>query len=879
MKLSSWICALVFSASAKAHAQPPEDSAESQTYRHHTVQVVPAAHYKAGWIRRHLSGSLWRGAWTTPLEVEVLDLKAFAGGLVPDHSEDSTHSQVLIFRGQDGHRYRFRSLDRDFKMALPPDLRQSFVYEISKDMVCSANPLAPVMAALFLDAVGVLHTAPHVTVLPDDERLGSFRSDFAGTLGTLESDQAEGPSGWADYASSDRTISTTELLDLLLQNNDDAIDAASFLKIRLLDIYLGDWSRDRDGWRWAKVQQAGLWVWTPMAHEYDWAFARYDGLFPWAMTKLVPQVSSFGADFPRISNLVWEGREIDQRILVALDKAEWDSVTAMVVAAITDSLIQEAVGLLPSETQTGSEGTLERDLKSRRSKLYSASQSYYELLSGHVNIRASAKPERAEIRRLDDHQVEVQLYRRIDSLGDSDQKPLYRRVFDDAHTEDVRVYLLGGDDIARVDGEVDQSLSVRVVGGDGEDWLIDQSMVKGKPRSKGAPTVRVERKTHFYDSDPGTKFEVGQVTRINHDADDSPTFDLQDHETPPQDWGKAWKFEPWIGYNSDDGLSVGGGAILYKYGFRADPYVYRMQLRGQFMSGPQKFRGQYAGDFLQLLKGTHVFVNVSTSQRDIDNYFGLGNEAARDQKIDDDGGYEVEKKKFLFRSMVEVPAFTRAKVLLGTSVKNVYARGEGNAVLDTASVIGEGSVWMWGADAELFMETRDHPTMPTRGVVLHLQGSYVPVVSEKAEPFGKARAEARAYVTGRVVAPATLAVRVAGERVWGRYPYYEGATIGGTWTVRGFDRDRFTGDASVIGNAELRLLLARPHFPAYGVMGISLFGDMGRVFVSGEDSQRWHHSVGAGLWSSFIKPAYTFSATVARSVEKTTIQTYVGFMF
>ncbi len=588
-------------------------------------------------------------------------------------------------------------------------------------------------------------------------------------------------------------------------------------------------------------------------------------------------MSSFGADFPGISNLVWEGKDVDQRILVALDKTEWDSLTRSVVAVLTDSLIEDAGALLPADDRE----SFESDLKSRRAKLHRASESYYEFLSGHVDIRASGKAERAEIRRLDDHLVAVELYRIGDTTAGMEHRPLFRRVFEDAHTDDIRVFLQGGDDEAVVEGDVDQSISVRVVGGDGEDRLVDHSIVRGEPRSPTAQPASAseEEKTRFYDSDPGTTFETGPGTRVDRDDTEPFSYGVQDASFAVRDWGWAWKYEPWVGLNSDDGFSVGSGVVLYKYGFRADPYVYRMQLRGQFMSGPQKFRGQYAGDFLELLKGTHVFVNLSVSQRDIDNYYGLGNETVRDPQVDDSGGYEVEKKKLLFRSLVEVAAFRKAKILLGTSVKNVYTKGAGNVVLDTASVSGEGSVWMWSADLEVYMETRDHPLMPTRGVVLHLQGSYDPGVFDHTEPFGRARAETRAYVARTVVLPATLALRVAGEKVWGRYPFYEGATIGGAWTVRGFDRQRFTGDASVIGNAELRLLLARPRFPAYGVMGISLSADMGRVYVAGEDSQRWHSSVGAGVWSSFIKPAYTFSVSVARSVEKTTIQTFVGFMF
>jgi len=49
-----------------------------------TVTIVPAARYQAGWVHRLLLGAQWREAWSTPIDVPVLDLDTFDGGLTPD---------------------------------------------------------------------------------------------------------------------------------------------------------------------------------------------------------------------------------------------------------------------------------------------------------------------------------------------------------------------------------------------------------------------------------------------------------------------------------------------------------------------------------------------------------------------------------------------------------------------------------------------------------------------------------------------------------------------------------------------------------------------------------------------------------------------------
>ena len=43
--------------------------------------VVAGAHYRAGWLHRLMLGAHHRDLWATPLEVDVLDLSQFAGGL------------------------------------------------------------------------------------------------------------------------------------------------------------------------------------------------------------------------------------------------------------------------------------------------------------------------------------------------------------------------------------------------------------------------------------------------------------------------------------------------------------------------------------------------------------------------------------------------------------------------------------------------------------------------------------------------------------------------------------------------------------------------------------------------------------------------------
>ena len=53
-----------------------------------TRAAVAGARYRAGWFHRLLFGSHYRDLWATTVQVEVLDLSRFAGGLTPTGSSD-----------------------------------------------------------------------------------------------------------------------------------------------------------------------------------------------------------------------------------------------------------------------------------------------------------------------------------------------------------------------------------------------------------------------------------------------------------------------------------------------------------------------------------------------------------------------------------------------------------------------------------------------------------------------------------------------------------------------------------------------------------------------------------------------------------------------
>src|SRR5258708_7925137 len=104
--LASLAAALVPLAAAGQATGAPAPPALRQT-------VAAGAHYRAGWLHRLLLGAHYRELWTTPIDVEVLDLSRFGGGLTPQSCGGRRQTKSLRFLGGDGHQYVFRSVDKD----------------------------------------------------------------------------------------------------------------------------------------------------------------------------------------------------------------------------------------------------------------------------------------------------------------------------------------------------------------------------------------------------------------------------------------------------------------------------------------------------------------------------------------------------------------------------------------------------------------------------------------------------------------------------------------------------------------------------------------------------------------------------------------------
>src|ERR1041385_4380023 len=327
--LGQWVgLATLFTSSLlPAQGSAPKDSAT----------VVAGAHYSAGAFHRFFFGSRYRALWTTPIRVPVLDLQHFAGGLKPIERGGGQQTKSLRLAGADGRTYQFRSIDKDPTTILPPELKETFAADILRDQISSAHPAGAVVVAPLLETVGVLHTNPIIVQMPNDPALGEFRPVFGGLLGLIE----ERPKALADeettIGGASRIVRTSELFKRLDDEPAVRVDDHAFLLARLTDVFMGDWDRHDDQWRWALVDSGGPARWLPIPLDRDQVFVRFDGLLLSFARRTAPQLLNFGAEYGDITGATWNGRDLDRRFLTGLERSVWDSVAHGLKSRPTDA--------------------------------------------------------------------------------------------------------------------------------------------------------------------------------------------------------------------------------------------------------------------------------------------------------------------------------------------------------------------------------------------------------------------------------------------------------------------------------------------------------------------------------------------------------------
>ncbi|MFD2719970.1 hypothetical protein ACFST9_14675 [Hymenobacter monticola] len=408
-----------------------------------TVRTVAGAQYERGRLHRWLWGTHYRTIWATPVTVPVLHLAtAVPGGFTPLREGGSFQTKNLRLETPTGRQYVLRSVDKDATHALPASLRDGWVGRLMKDQTSVIHPYGAYIVPALADAAGVYHTNPRLVYLGDDPGLGEFRASFANALYLLEERPDGDQRAVASFGRSARVVSSRQAFEHLRADNRHRVDARHYLRSRLFDMWLGDWSRREDQWRWATYARPDSAVlYRAIPRDRDHAFFKFDdGVLTRLISYVKANYQSFGREIrlADVEGLNQAARPMDKSLLVYLTAADYQQVADSLRQQLSDAVIDRALQAWPAPVQALSAREFGDKLRARRSQLPAVAGRFYELLARDVELPGTDRAERFVVEGVEGRQLRVRV------LDVASGALVGERTFDAQFTRRLHLFGLGG---------------------------------------------------------------------------------------------------------------------------------------------------------------------------------------------------------------------------------------------------------------------------------------------------------------------------------------------------------------------------------------------------------------------------------------------------
>jgi hypothetical protein len=822
--------------------------------------AIAGKEYAAGGLKRLFFGAHYRDSWTANVRVPYLDLDTTFGGLTPYKKGGGRQTKSLKFNAANGRRYVFRSVNKDPVKALDYSLRETIVADVVRDQTSTQQPYGAMAADVMLNELGVLHAHPQLYVLPDDDKLGPFKTEYGNLLGMLEENPFDPKPGEKAFAGANEILRSYELFRKLYQDHDNYVDDKNFAVARVFDILSGDWGKHEDNWKWAGYKQGKKTLYKPIPRDRDHVFSRWDGILPWLADRewAKPTGENFGYDITGIRSLTSQARHLDRLIANELSKDDWLEAAKLVQEKITDEVIAQAVKNMPEEIYALSGKTIEAKLRARVKHLDRDILKYYALLAKEVDVVGSNKREYFEVTRNPDGSVSVAMYEvsKKDENAKGDEL-FYFRKFYPKETKEIRLFGLDGKDVFDIKGESENSITIRVVGGPGADIIHERSKVG----SSG-------RKTLIYERSKRGDIFLGEEGKMVASANDAAyNYDR-----------RAFAYNtylplPYFAYNADDGFLFNFGLQFTRQKYGKDRYSSKHSLQATAAtSGTYSF--EYAARFHQVFGNWDVELGGLVARPNhFTNFFGIGNDTRKDDDLYRRKFYKTRYDSYQLTAGLVRDFWKYSRLVMQLHYENNEGQiDKSKTLFGEQDFFGSEKINLAEGVIGLDLDVRDNANLPTRGARLVVSHHNGVITNNGNSNYGQTLAFIEHFSTKRILLPFTLGLKAGGGDSYGEIPFYKQFALGQNTFLRGFRNNRFTGASVLFFNSELRMKLFDLHTQIVPMqVGVKGFFDSGKIVEDKPGSTKWHNGYGFGIFIVPLEARFALNASVGFSDEETVL--------
>nr|WP_321221881.1 metallophosphoesterase [uncultured Psychroserpens sp.] len=791
-------------------------------------------------------GDHYRDIYSTKITAKVATLDTLYGGLEIVRAGGGHQTKSLRLKTKDGRELNMRALRKSATQYLQTvlfkdtyiqdEFEKTAIEGLIQDFYTAAHPYAFTVVPELSDAAKIYHTNPQIYYIPKHKFLGKYNNDYGGELYMIEERPEENYTGERNFGYANDIESTHDIIEKVREDEKYKIDENAYVRARLFDMLIGDWDRHQDQWRWAQFdQENGDKLYRPIPRDRDQVFSNFDGALLDVMRIISGSTKQLQVYDEKLEDIEWmnaAGVKLDRVMVQQSTKEKWLEHAQFLQENITDEVIEKAFSNVPKEAQDETLKEIKQKLKGRRSNLLDIAARYYNFLNELVILTGTDKDDYIEVIRIGDNETQVKISR----IKDGEKgEVIVDKVFNKDVTKELWIYGLDDKDVFEVSGKASNLIFTRLIGGQENDTYI----------------IKSGRRVKIYDheSKPNTIVENKSATIRFTDVYKLNLFDFNKHIV------KTSTITPAVGFNPDDGVSLGLQYVRTKNGFQRNPFSQQHRFKGGYYFATNGFSIGYDGEFANIMNDWNLHIGGRfTSENFTNNFFGYGNETVNnDDELDLDYN-RVKTSIYMAKAGILKKGnfgsdYGFRTIFEAIEIDNTPDRFITDFVPASADEFYKRRVF--GAlEAEYKYESFDNKLNPSRAMTFLLNIGVKTELEDTENTYGYLNSNLGFYNALSKNKKLVLKTDVRLQtRVGNDLIFYQASNIGGQNGLRGYRTERFTGRNSFVGSTDVRY-----SFNSFKTrtlpLQIGVFGgfDVGRVWFRGDFSKKWHNDYGGGFW-------------------------------
>ena len=244
-----------------------------------------------------------------------------------------------------------------------------------------------------------------------------------------------------------------------------------YVNARLIDLLVGDWSRDKNNWYWKQVYKSNQVVYEPIPINREQAFSKFDGVIFDIARGIAEPMNQFQdynkeIDKKSIKWLTHSAIQLDRLLIQVNSNKFWLEQSKFIKNQLTDEVINSIFSQINNNHDSVYLDAIKKRLIQRRDQLEEIVRLYLSMLEKLIIIQGSDHDDVIKIFRLDNDLTKIQIYEK--QIGEEPLLVLDRN-FNSQATKEIWIYMLDGNDQLNISGKSNSKIKIRVVGGLGDD--------------------------------------------------------------------------------------------------------------------------------------------------------------------------------------------------------------------------------------------------------------------------------------------------------------------------------------------------------------------------------------------------------------------------